>query len=292
MIKEVYKAKTLYEVLDILDFKKSRAQVIAGGTDLIIHMKSDELNKDILVDICDIKELKTIEEKENTIKIGACITFNDIIESDKINSSLYGLKKASSLVGSPQIRSRATIGGNICNASPSADIIPPLLALDAVAYIQSKNYTRKAYVKDILLDKNKVDLSNNEIVTYVEFEKPKQNQVLSFSKLGFRKALSIAKISSSALLEIEENKFKTITIALGALSKTGIREYEIEKYLTGKNVEDEIINNALNILQDTVGENLKSRSSGEYKSHAVKSVLKEAIYEGIDLHKRLNIHND
>jgi carbon-monoxide dehydrogenase medium subunit/xanthine dehydrogenase FAD-binding subunit len=292
MIKEVYKAKNLDEVLTILDVKKSRAQVIAGGTDLIVEMRNDKFNKDILIDICDIEELKRIEDEGNAIKIGACATFNDIINSDIINSNLYGLKKASSLVGSPQIRSRATIGGNICNASPSADLIPPLLALEAIVCIQSKSYKRKAYLKDILLDKNHIDLSPNEVLTYIEFEKPKQNQVLSFSKLGFRKALSIAKISSSILLEIEENKFKSINIALGAVSKTGIREYEVEKYLTGKTVEDESINKALDILQDNITENLKGRSSGEFKSNAVRGVLKEAIYEGINLHTAINKHID
>ena len=283
MIKEVYKAKNFDEALNILEIKKSRAKIIAGGTDLIVEMRNNKSDKDVLIDISDIEELKIIKEKGNAIKIGACTTFNDIINSDRISSNLYGLKKSSSLVGSPQIRSRATIGGNICNASPSADLIPPLLALDAIVCIQSKNYKRKAYLKDILLGKNYIDLCTNEILTYIEFEKLKKNQVLSFVKLGFRKSLSISKISSSVLLEIEENKFKNINIALGALSKTCIREYEVEKYLTGKTVEDENINKALDILQDNVSENLKNRSSGEFKSHAVKGVVKEAIYEGIKL---------
>lgn len=292
MVKEVCKVKTLDEALDILDFKKSSAQVIAGGTDLIVHMRDSNFDKEILIDICDIEELKSIKNEDNTIKIGACVTFNDIINSDVISSNLNGLKKASSLVGSPQIRSRATIGGNICNASPSADIIPPLLALDAIVCVQSKNYKRKVYLKDILLDKNNIDLAPNEILTYIEFENPNQNQVLTFTKLGFRKALSIAKISSSVLLEIEENKFKNIKLALGAISKTGIRECDVEKYLTGKTVKDENINKALDILQDNVSESLKARSSGEYKSHAVRGVVKEAIYEGIDLYNAINKHKD
>lgn len=292
MIKEVYKAKNLNEALNILEIKKSRAKVIAGGTDLIIEMRNNKFDKEVLIDISDIEEIKTIKEEGNIIKIGACTTFNDIINSDKISSNLHGLKKSSSLVGSPQIRSRGTIGGNICNCSPSADLIPPLLALEAVVCIQSKYYKRKAYLKDILLDKNHIDLHTNEILTYIEFEKLKKNQVLSFTKLGFRKSLSISKISSSVLLEIEENKFKNINIALGALSKTGIREYEVGKYLTGKTVEDENINKALDILQNNISENLKNRSSVEFKSEAVKGVVKEAIYEGIDLHKVINKHKD
>jgi carbon-monoxide dehydrogenase medium subunit/xanthine dehydrogenase FAD-binding subunit len=283
MIKEVYKAKNFDEALNILEIKKSRAKVVAGGTDLIVEMRNNKFDKEVLIDISDIEELKVIKEEGNIIKIGACTTFNDIINSDIISSNLYGLKKSSSLVGSPQIRSRATIGGNICNASPSADLIPPLLALEAIVCIQSKNYKRKAYLKDILLGKNHIDLCTNEILTHIEFEKLNQNQVLSFIKLGFRKSLSISKISSSVLLEIEENKFKNINIALGALSKTCIREYEVEKYLTGKTVEDENINKALDMLQDNVSENLKNRNSGEFKSQAVKGVVKEAIYEGIKL---------
>ncbi|MDK2564024.1 FAD binding domain-containing protein [Romboutsia sedimentorum] len=284
MVKEVFKVKSLESALYILEVNKYRAKVIAGGTDLVVDMKNDKFDKEILIDISDVKQLKFIEDEGDIMKIGGCTTLNEIIKSPKINSNLQGLKKACSLVGSPQIRSRATIGGNICNASPSSDLIPPLLALDAKVCIQSKNSERKEYLKDILLDKNKIKLNEDEILKYIEFKNLNPNQVLSFVKLGFRKSLSISKISCSVLLEIEENKFKNMNIALGALSKIAMREYEVEQYLKGKSINQNTINKALDIVQESISERLKNRASVEFKSNAVKGVLKQAIYEGISLY--------
>lgn len=280
MIKEVYKPKTIEETLDILEMKENTA-IIAGGTDLIISMQSENFKKDILVDIWDIQTLKEIIEEDNIIKIGSSVTFNQIIESDKFDGNLKGLKKAATLVGSPQIRSRGTIGGNICNNSPSSDLIPPLLALDAKVVIKSKVSLREVYLKDILLDKNKVDIKENEILEYIIIKKPKKNQMLSFSKLGFRKSLAISKISASVFLDIEENKFKDVKLALGAISKTAIRVGEIEEYLTGKEINDKNIDEALEILENIIKTNLAGRKTVEFKSYAAKGVVEYAINECI-----------
>ncbi|MGL5346867.1 MAG: FAD binding domain-containing protein [Peptostreptococcaceae bacterium] len=280
MIKEAYKTSTVYEALHILDTNKN-AMIIAGGTDLIVHMRNGRLDKDILVDISDIKELKNIIEEDNIIKIGAGTTFNQIINSEIFNNNLYGLKKAASLVGSPQIRSRGTIGGNICNNSPSADIIPPLLALDAVVVIQSINKIRKIDLRDLLLDKNKVDINNNELITHIEIKRPNDNQSLSFSKLGFRKSLAISKASASVFLDIDNNIFNDIKIALGAISKTVIRLEEVEQYLNGKEATNLNIDNALNKVEEIVRTNLKGRHSVAFKSHVIKGVVENAINEAI-----------
>ncbi|MGL5327774.1 MAG: FAD binding domain-containing protein [Peptostreptococcaceae bacterium] len=278
---DVYKSNSLEEVLDILYDKEKSKKVIAGGTDLIIDIKNNRFNKDILIDISDIKELKFIKDTESKVQIGACTTFNDLINSDILNDNLYVLKKASSLVGSPQIRSRATVGGNICNNSPSADIIPPLLALDAKVCIRSKENTRFEYLKNILIDKNKIALDSDEIITYIEFDKLNNNQKLSFSKLGYRNSLSIAKLSCALLVEIEDNKFKNINMALGALNKIALREYEVEKFLIGKEVSESNIESCLELMENIISERLKSRPSCDFKSKAIRGILKEAIYGGI-----------
>lgn len=279
---KVYKATSLEEALKILERKKESCKVIAGGTDLIIDIKNNKFNKSSLVDISDIEELKFINHDKNKVKIGVCTTFDEIIESKALDDSLKDFKKAAASVGSPQIRNRGTIGGNICNNSPSADIIPPLLVLDAIVCTRSKNYTRKVYLKDILLDKNKVDLYSSEIIEYVSFNSLKENQALGFSKLGIRNSLSIAKVSCAVLVEVEDDKFKNINIALGAMDKIARREYYIENYLTGKVVNKENIEISLNILESLISERLKGRKSKDFKSKAVKGVLKEAINNCIE----------
>ncbi|MCR8744537.1 FAD binding domain-containing protein [Romboutsia lituseburensis] len=285
MIEEVYKAKTLEETLKLLD-TKSDSMIIAGGTDLIVQMRNKRLQKKNLIDISDVEELKLISEDKGIIKIGACTTFNQIIHNETLNRNLDGLKKAAMSVGSPQIRSRGTIGGNICNNSPSADLILPLLVLDAVVTIQTKSYERKVHLKNLLLDKNKVDIKDNEILTYIEFEKPTKDQIVTFSKLGFRKSLAIAKVSAGVFLDIKDNKFEIVRISLGALSNIARRAYNVEDYLIGKEVKDEYINIAIDMLENNVKKELQGRESAEFKSHAVKGVVESAISECIKLNLR------
>ncbi|MGL6107337.1 FAD binding domain-containing protein [Romboutsia sp.] len=288
MIDEVYKVKTIDEAINILELKED-VGILNGGTDLIVNIRNNKSNKKKLVDISDISELKKIQIEGDVIKIGAGVTFKQIINSDKINKNLSGLKKAANSIGSPQIRSRATIGGNICNNSPSADIMPPLLALECKVILQSKDETRKVLLRDLLLDKNKINIKENELLTYIEINKLRENQSLGFSKLGYRKSLAIAKISASVYIDKEDNKFKDVKIALGALSNTAIRIYEAEKYLLGKEICKDNIKEALYILENRVSNNLKGRESEYFKSNAVSGVVEDAIEECLNDSERVKI---
>lgn len=279
MIKEVHKPYTLNEALDLLE--NNKAKILAGGTDLILEAKNDRFDKEILVDISDIEELKYVEARDNKVRIGACTTCSELIKYEFMDRNLSGLKKACKLLGSPQIRNKATIGGNICNASPSADIIPPLIALDSSVYIKSKYVERKIKLIDLVSNRD-LAIKDNEILTYIEFEKLNKNQYLSFYKLGLRKSLAISRISASVCVDIEEGKFSNIKVSLGSISNMAIRAYEVEEHLKGKFIEKNIINEALDILEKNVEKSLKNRSTMEFKSYAVKGVLKEAIDEAIN----------
>lgn len=277
MIDVVYKPKTLEKALDILE-SKPNVMIIAGGMDLIVQIKNGRLNKDALVDISNLNELKKIKEEANVIKIGSGVTFSDIIECEKFEKNLYGLKKAASLISSSQIINKGTIGGNIFNNSTIANLLPPLLALDAKVEIQSKANKRKEYLKDILLKENKVDIKENEILTYIEFENLKYNQMLSFSKLHFMHSKDIYKVSSSVLLDIKDNKFENINIAL---SEFGILENikdDLKNCLIGKEVNE---NNSIHVLK-VIEKNISDESNTSFKSEAIKAVLYNALKECIN----------
>ncbi len=286
MIDKLYKVNSVNEALEILDNSKVKPTIIAGGTDLIIKLREGKNTINALIDISYVEEIKGVILIGNKIRIGAATTFNNLINSEVLNINLSGLKKAASMVGSPQIRNRATIGGNICNASPSADIIPPLLALEAKVVLESKNNKRVLNLEDFILDKNKVDLNNNEILTYIEFNNLSENKHLRFYKLSHRKALAIAQLSSSVCVEVENNKFKDVQISLGAVDKIPFREYEIENYLLNKEVDENIVVDALEILSNKTIDRLANRSSGEFKSEAIKWVLKKALEEVISVENK------
>ncbi|SHG63036.1 purine hydroxylase gamma subunit apoprotein [Thermosyntropha lipolytica DSM 11003] len=279
-LKEVIKARTLEEVLDVLDEKGEKAKVIAGGTDLVIQLREGKVNPEVLVDISDVAELCFIKETGDFIEIGAATRFVNIKESPVIGKPFKGLQEAAGHVGSPQIRNLGTVGGNICNASPAADTVPALLALDAVAVIKSKQGTREMPLEDIYIDRGKVKLEPQEILYAVKFLKPQPGQGLGFVKLGLRKALAISTISLAVFVERGENEvIKNIRIGSGALSRFPVREREVEDFVKGKKMDNTVIEEAAEVFGQVLEKRLATRPPVEkdFKPYAIKGVFKEAL---------------
>ncbi|MEI0485802.1 FAD binding domain-containing protein [Brachyspira intermedia] len=223
------KAKNINEALD---FRASNDSVIfAGGTDLMVeHLRGSNLiakfDKPILF-INDIEELKGIKEDENNIIIGALTTFDEIIKSDLTPQVL---KDSASGIAGPPIRNIATIGGNICNASPSADSLPSLYAMDAVLVLKSKNSQREVKIKDFITGVSKTILKNDEILTHIII--PKKDYKYSFyRKIGTRKANALSKLAICALVCKENDKYR-FKISFCTLGITITRDESIEeKYI-------------------------------------------------------------
>lgn len=278
MIEKVVKAKRVDQVLDLLMEYGNKAKLIAGGTDIIIQLRQEKLSPRVLIDISSIEELGYIKEKDDFIEIGSATTFNEIQESLYFMDSMKGLSKAASMVGSPQIRNSATIGGNICNGSPAADIVPPLLALDAIAIIKSAHGTKELELEKLFLGKGKVDLAPNELLTSIKFKPLEARSGLSFSKLGLRKALAISRICTSIMLQLDEDhKCTNIRIANGSLGEYGIREKEAERFFINKKINEKVIEEGLELVKKSISIRLNGRSSLPYKIEAIEGTFKEAI---------------
>jgi len=287
----VYKAKTKEEALGFLNkYKDKDCKVINGGTDLILKIKDKKINPDVLIDISGIRELKNIKEGNDYLFIGSGVNFTEIVDNNLFDNNLKGLKYACSLIGSPQIRNRGTIGGNIINASPAADSVPPLLCLDSSVIIESKEGKRELKLEDLYKNKSQLWLRKDELLTEIKFKKPEG--YLSFRKIGARKAITISKLSISTLVFLtNDNIIKDIRISSGALARLPIRELEVEKYLLGKKFTEKNIDVAINILQDSIKNRLYSEPEEvlkreivflPYKRSAVKKILREVLYESIN----------
>lgn len=278
-IERVYKGNSISEVVEILGQYEKDAKLIAGGTDIIIDIRNEKIKPKVLIDISSIEELRKIEENEDYIEIGGAVTFTQIVESEIFTNNLYGLNKASRLVGSPQIRNKGTIGGNIANGSAAADSVPPLICLDSTLIIESINGIREIKLEDYY--KDHIKIRENELITKIRFKKPKENQILSFSKLGLRKALSISRLTISILLELdEEEKIKNIKVSSGALARYPMRELEVEEFFLGKTLDEENINAGIIVLQKSMDKRLEGRPTLPYKRVAVERMLREALYQG------------
>ncbi len=283
MIEKVVKCKTVENVLDLLMKYERDARLIAGGTDIIIQLRQDRLSPKILIDISSIEELKYIEEKDGFIEIGGATTFQEIQRSSYFSGNMKGLSKAASMVGSPQIRSAATVGGNICNGSPAADIVPPLLALDAVVIIKSRKGTREVQLENLFIGKGKVDIGHDEILTSVRFKALENRSGLSFSKLGLRKALAISRICTSIMLQLDEDQnCSSIKIANGSLGEYGVREKDVEAFYINNKINEKTIEEGLELIKRSIYKRLYGRSSLPYKIEAVDGTFTDAIKNAME----------
>ena len=273
-----YNVSSIEQVLELLEKHKGKAKIIAGGTDIIIHLREEKISPEILIDISKIEKLKKIECEGNRIKIGSAVTYTQIVEDILFSGNLYGLRKACRMVGSPQIRSRGTIGGNIANASPAADSAPPLIALGAELKIASTRGERTVSVEDYFSDKATYGLKEDELLIGIEFDKPRENEILSFSKLGLRKALAISRITLSMLIGLDnEQRIESIRVASGSIGRYPMREIDVEKALLGLKMNDDISKLAIMALHKSMDQRLKERSTYPYKRRAVISLMEEVI---------------
>lgn len=282
-VKEVFNCESVEDVVELLDKYTANAKVIAGGTDIIVAMKEKRMNPEVLIDISKIQELTNIESEKDKIIMGAATTFTQIVENPTFKAEFYGLYKACRLVGAPQIRNKVTIGGNIANNNSAADSVPPLICLDAKLILESKEGTREVRLEDYYIDKENYGIKDNEFIKSIVFNRPKKNEVLTFAKLGLRKALAISRITASALIKLsDENIIEDIKVASGAISKYPIREYEVEKFLQGKELNEETIDEAVKIIQEEMDNRLEGRSTLPYKRRAIESILKEVLFERLN----------
>ena len=275
---QVYNGKTIDHVIELLHKYGKEAKIIAGGTDIVIAIRNEKISPKVLIDISKIEELKNIVDDGEYITIGGGTTFTQIVESPLFCGNLYGLQKACRMVGSPQIRNKGTIGGNIANGSAAADAIPPLMALGGIVSLVSANGVREIPLEDYYYNQ----INDDELLTQIKFKKPNEDQVLTFAKLGLRKALAISRLTISALLELDKDeKIINAKITSGALGKYPMREIEVEEYLIDKKIDEKTIEGVVDVLQKSMDERLKGRSTLPYKRTAITSILSEVFETAI-----------
>lgn len=273
-VEEYWRPGTIDEALELLAANQSK--VLSGGTDLVLDLQKKELPGRI-VDIGGLRELQQIRETEDKIFMGSGVTFTQVERSSIIQRSCRALAEAAGLVGSPQIRNQGTIGGNIANASPAADTVPPIVAMDGEALVASTRGERVVKVTDLLKGMGKTDLAPDELILEISFHKI-PNFKSAFAKLGRRNALAISRISAALGVSIDEKGVvREARAALGAVAPNPFRSGVIENALLGKKIHEEIPEDVIRTAGDDVAERLGSRASAPYKREAIKGVVRHAL---------------
>ena len=268
---------TIEEACDLLWKAEGRAKIIAGGTDLVIGLRNGGQSPQSIIDITKIEELRKIEEKNGTVSIGAAVTHSEIAASSLVKKYGKVLSDAASEIGSPQIRNSGTVGGNIINASPAADTIPPLVVLNAKGRVMSKEGEKQVPIYQLFKGPYKTNLKPHELLVQITFQKLSSNMKSSFTRLARRNAMAIARMSVAIILQIEKNRIKDVRIAVGSVTPTPQRMSEAEAFLKGKSPDEESLQKASLKVSDTMIRQSGIRPSTSYKKPVVEALFMRAM---------------
>ncbi|NLD16453.1 MAG: carbon monoxide dehydrogenase [Tissierellia bacterium] len=280
-----YSPKNSSELLDILKFDLSNTYFIAGGTDLAINIKNHKLVDYDIIDLTKINEFHQITEDEKNVYIGAICTMTEICENELIKKHFYSVYRSAYELGSDIIRNGATIGGNIGNASQSADVVLALFAHNGKIEIMNSNGEVKILpISEVILGRNKTCLNKNEVISRIIIEK--RDIISTFRKVGARKAVTISKVSCATVLKIVENTIQEANIYLGAIGTKAKRANLLEDYFLGKSLEELEISELQKLAYDEVELAIPDRDSRYYKRVAIEGLI-EDVYKDLVNYERI-----
>jgi len=265
------------ETLKILEKEGVNACIVAGSTNVLPDIKVKKLNPKILLNITAIEELRGVDKEKDKICIGPLTTIADLINSELILKEGKILIQAAEQFADPLIRNNATIGGNLVTASPAADMAVPLLTLDAIIKIENVRQKREVKLKDFVLELGRTVLQDDEMIVGIEFEQSDINKKGYFIKLGQRKAMAIAIASIAVNLEVRQNKITRIQIAAGSVAPTPIRLSATEEFLKDKEIDDKLVEEAMDRVRKEVEPISDIRASEEYRRYISGILFKRAF---------------
>jgi CO/xanthine dehydrogenase FAD-binding subunit len=261
--------------LEFLNTNGAETKILAGGTDIMVDMRSGALKTRFLLDVSRLDDLKKIELNDGQLSIGAAVTITELLESETIVASAPALQKAADKFASKQIRNVATIGGNVAHCSPCGDTIPPLLIHEAQAVVMNPAGQRNVTIEEMASGPYHCSLHPNELITHFVLE-PKSQQVdfADFQKIGRRQELAIARMSMAAMASKEDdNSISFLRFALGSCTPTPHRFYEIEDFLMGKVPTENVLWEAGKILAEKMLDITGRRPSAVYKEPAIQGLF-------------------
>ena len=272
--------QNLSDALTYLSENAPDTTILAGGTDVMVDMRSGELKRPHLLDVGRLTELRQIEIDKGELAVGAAVTITEIGKSEIIARHAPALKIAADRFASRQVRNIATIGGNVAHCSPCGDTIPPLLIHDAVAVVASPTGQRKVPIEEMAGGPYHCTLKPNELITHFILKpKPEQVDFVDFQKIGRRKELAIARMSMAAMVGRESDRsISFIRFALGSCTPTPHRFTDIEKHLFGNIPDVRLLWEAGQILSQGMLEITGRRPSAIYKEPAIRGLFMRLMY--------------
>lgn len=278
MWSSVYRPASLAAALRAWSAAESGTRLVAGGTDLVVEQQRGAKLAHTLIDLSGLdEELKFVRCDGDQFVLGALATHNDVIASRDIVRRALPLAQACIEVGAPQIRTRATVAGNVVTASPANDTIAPLLALDARVTIASCEGDRTVALRDFYPGFRRTALQPGEIVRDIRFRALPDGSRGIFLKLGLRRAQAISVINAAIVLDLDGATIAGACVALGCVAPTVIRIPEAEAVLAGATFDAGTIAHAAQAAASAIAPIDDLRGSAEYRRHAVAAIVTQAL---------------
>lgn len=291
-------SKSVNETLVLLSEYKAQACLIAGGTDLIAKKKRGVELPPVWIDIRAVQDLNYIEYSANSgLKIGALTSLTSVESSPVIKSRFPALADTASMMASPNVRLQATIGGNLCNAAPSADTIPTLIVLGAQVKISSIDGERIVPVEDLFTGPGKTVLNPGEILSEIQVPPMPSKSAAVYLKQKRREGADLAVVGVAALVAVdagirgesninavkqEEYSIHEVRIALGAVASTPLRAKDAEYIIKGKRLTDENLKEAAKMASCICAPINDARGSAEYRLKMIEVLVPRALKQALE----------
>ena len=258
-------------------------RVVAGGTDLLPQMKNGLVKPARVVDLSGIPDLKKLEiGSDGALHIGAAVTARDVELSGIVRDGFAGVAEGAGVIGSFQVRNLATVGGNVCNAAPSADVSPPLVAMDAVVVVAGPDGQRLLPITDFFQGVRRTALQPGELVVEVVVPAAGANSGGTYLRHTPRRELDIAVVGVGTQLTVQDGKCTKARIALGAVAPVIVRATEAEAALEGKEVTPELLDKAATLAVNSARPISDQRGSAEYRTHLVRVLTRRTLTTALE----------
>jgi CO/xanthine dehydrogenase FAD-binding subunit len=273
------------EVIALLANKNGDARILCGGTDLLVQLREGRRKAGLVIDIKNIPELTQIKfDPEHELRIGAAAACSQICSDPNVIEHYPGLVDAIKLIGGVQIQNRASVGGNLCNASPAADAIPALIVHEASCNISELNGSRALPVEEFCVASGQNALQAGEFLTSISIPAPKERFGAHYLRFIPRNEMDIAVVGAGASVILDESGegFISARIALGAVAPTPLFASDAGDFLSGKAVTRANIKEAARMAQSVARPITDLRGTAEHRKHLCAVLVERALEKAIE----------
>jgi carbon-monoxide dehydrogenase medium subunit len=278
-------ASSVSEVLGLLASNNGRARILCGGTDLLVQLRENRRSAELLIDVKNIPELISIRfDPESGLWLGAAASCYMICHNPFVLENYPGLVDAIRLIGGVQIQYRASVGGNLCNASPAADSIPALIVHEAACVIVGSNGTHEIPVEQFCIAPGKNAMKSGELLVAVRVPPPRENSGAHYLRFIPRNEMDIAVVGAGTSVRLDEAKHKILSarIALGAVAPTPLFVEEAGMFMAGKGITEENIHEAARIAQAAARPISDLRGTEEFRKHLCAVLTRRALERAVE----------